>query len=130
MFKTLSTGAIGCNPPTLKAALGLAKLGGFGGLEIHAPAIADQIDREGADAVRKAFADAGIRPAAFGLPVDWRTTEENWRRGLDQLPRCAKAAADLAIERCATWVMPCSNERTLEQSIPFHIERFKYRPST
>ena len=125
MFKTLSTGAIGCNPGDLNAALALAQLGGFKGLEIHAPAIADQIDRDGADAVRKRFTDARIRPAAFGLPVDWRSTEDNWRRGLDQLPRCAKAAADLGIQRCATWVMPCSNERTLEENIPFHIERFK-----
>lgn len=125
MFKTLSTGTIGCNPGDLRAALALAHLGGFEGLEVHAPAVADEIDRDGADAVQKRFADVRIRPAGFGLPLDWRTTDENWRRGLDQLPRRAKAAAALGIDRCFTWVMPCSNERTLEQNIPFHIERFK-----
>jgi sugar phosphate isomerase/epimerase len=75
--------------------------------------------------VKKLFADARIRPAAFGLPVDWRTSEENWRRDLEKLPRLGKAAASVGIDRCATWVMPCSNERAMDENRTFHVERFK-----
>jgi sugar phosphate isomerase/epimerase len=125
MFKTLSPGAIQCKPATLDDALALAGAGGFDGLEINASQVADLVDQHGADAVKRKFADSNIRPAAFGLPVDWRTTEENWRRDLEKLPRLAKAVASIGVKRCATWVMPCSNERTLEENIPFHIERFK-----
>ncbi|MEO6437401.1 MAG: sugar phosphate isomerase/epimerase family protein [Tepidisphaeraceae bacterium] len=125
MFKTLSPGAIGCKPADLSAAIALAKVGGFDGLEIAASQIADEIDRVGAETVERQFADARVRPAGFALPVDWRTTEANWRRDLVALPRLAQAAAAIGVERCFTWVMPCSNERTLQENIPFHVERFK-----
>jgi sugar phosphate isomerase/epimerase len=89
------------------------------------PLIADLIDRDGVDAVKRSFANAGIRPAACGLAVEWRGTEANWRSDLDRLPRLARAVAALGIGRCSTWVMPCSNERAMEENLRFHIERFR-----
>jgi sugar phosphate isomerase/epimerase len=125
MYKTLSAGAIGVKVESLEAGLAAAKTGGFDGLEVAAAMLADAVDKIGADAVKKLFADARIRPAAFGLPVDWRTSEENWRRDLEKLPRLGKAAALVGIDRCATWVMPCSNERPMDENRKFHVERFK-----
>src|SRR5262245_9876364 len=109
MYKTLCPGAIGIKNAKLDDALRLAKLGGFGGLEVNAAEIADLVDEQGAALVKQRFTDARVRPAAFGLPVDWRTTDENWRRDLDKLPRLARAANAIGIDRCFTWVMPCSN---------------------
>jgi sugar phosphate isomerase/epimerase len=125
MYKTLSPGAIGVKAESLEAALAAAKTGGFEGLEVAAWQLADVVDQRGAVAVKKMFADARIRPAAFGLPVEWRKTEEVWRGDLEKLPRLAKAAAAIGIDRCATWVMPCSNDRPMEENRKFHIERFK-----
>jgi len=125
MYKTLSPGAIGVKMTTLEEGLSAAKVGGFEGLEIPVGIVADLIDNQGADAVKKMFADAAIRPATFGLPVDWRSTDENWRRDLEKLPRLAKAAASIGVNRSATWVMPCSNDRQLEENRKFHVERFK-----
>src|SRR5215212_2576319 len=102
MYKTLSPGAIGVKAPSLEEGIQAAKVGGFAGLEVAAAQLADAVDQRGAEAVNKLFADARIRPAAFGLPVDWRTTDENWRRDLEKLPRLAKAAAAVGIDRCAT----------------------------
>src|SRR5215203_5059317 len=124
MFKTLSPHAINVNPPDLETAIRYAKLGGFEGLEFWARGVADLIDSIGADAVKKMFTDSGIRPAAWGLPVDWRTSDENWKRDLTRLGRAAKAARALGTDRCATWVMPCSNERELDANWKFHVERF------
>jgi sugar phosphate isomerase/epimerase len=125
MYKTLSPWAIGVKSDSLEAALAAAKTGGFDGLEVSAGQLADLVDQRGAATVMKMFADARVRPAAFGLPVDWRTTEENWRRDLEQLPRLAKAAASIGIDRSFTWIMPGSNDRPLDVNRRFHIDRFK-----
>src|SRR4051812_29839679 len=110
MYKTLSPGAIGVKASSLQEGLSAARIGGFEGLEFSPSEIADFVDQHGAEAVKKTFADAGVRPACFGLPVDWRTSDQNWRRDLEALPRLAKAAAAIGVQRTATWVMPCSND--------------------
>ena len=125
MYKTLAPHAISVNPPDLQTAMRYAQLGAFEGLEFGAPGVADLIDGIGAEAVKKMFADAKIKAAAWGLPVDWRSTDENWKRDLAKLGRAAKAARSLGTDRCFTWVMPCSNERELEANWKFHVERFK-----
>src|SRR5438034_3977702 len=125
MYKTLSPWAIGVKADTLAAVLEAAKTGGFDGLEVSAAQLADLLDQRGAETVKKMFVDARIRPAAFGLPVEWRKSDEIWRGDLDKLPRLAKAAASIGIGRCFTWVMPCSNERPMAQNRKFHIDRFK-----
>ena len=124
MFKTLAPHAIGVSAPDLPSALRAAKIGGFKGLEMWGPSIADLVDQHGAPAVRKMFDDGGIIPAGWGLPVDWRTTDENWKRDLGSLPRIAKAASSIGATRCFTWVLPCSDERPLVENYTFHVERF------
>jgi sugar phosphate isomerase/epimerase len=124
MLKCLSPHAVGVQVRSVDEAIAAAQNGGFEALEISIPDAADLIDREGADAVRRRFAGAGIRPAAFGLPVEWRKDEQRWRADLERLPRLAKAAAALGVHRTATWVLPMSNERPLEENIRFHIDRF------
>jgi sugar phosphate isomerase/epimerase len=125
MYKTLSPGAIGVKAETIEAGLAAATLGGFGGLEVPATQIADAIDQRGVDAVKKQFAESRIRSAAFGLPTDWRSSEANWRRDLELLPRLAKSAAAIGITRTFTWIMPCSNDRPMAENRAFHVERFK-----
>lgn len=124
MYKTLCPYAIAVRVNGLQESLDASRTGAFQGVEIGPHEIADLVEREGAAAVRARFDAAGIVPAAWGLPVDWRTTEENWRRGLDELPRLAKAAAQVGATRTATWIMPCSNERPMEENRRFHVERF------
>jgi sugar phosphate isomerase/epimerase len=109
----------------LQEAIAAARTGGFQGVEFGPNEIADLIDQRGVEAVKQIFASAGVRPAGWGLPVEWRTTEETWRQGLEKLPRQAQAAAAIGGTRCYTWVVPCSNERELEENRRFHIERFR-----
>jgi len=124
MFKGLSPGAIGVRAGTLDEALAAAKTGGFGGVEFSPSQIADLISAEGAEAARARFTDAGIKPAGWGLPVEWRGTEEKWQEGLVELPRLAQAAAAVGETRVSTWVMPCSDERPFEENYKFHVARF------
>lgn len=124
MFKGLSPGAIGVRAGTLDEALAAAKMGRFGGVEFSPSQAADLISAEGAEAARTRFTEAGIKPAGWGLPVEWRGSEEKWREGLAELPRLAQAAAAVGGTRVSTWVMPCSDERPFEENYRFHVARF------
>jgi sugar phosphate isomerase/epimerase len=125
MYKALSPGALGIKVNSLQEAIDLAKAAGYGGVEFNAAEVADLIDSHGADHVKSMFADAGLKPAGWGLPTDWRNEEEKWRAGLDELPRLAKAAQAIGGFRAMTWIMPCSNDREMPENRRFHIERFK-----
>lgn len=84
----------------------LAKESGFAGVEFGIGAVADLIDREGEEAARALFEDAGILPGAFGLPTEWRKDENTFDQGLEGLPRLARAAQAIGCTRCCTWVLP------------------------
>lgn len=121
MLVTLSAGAIGVRTSSLDEGLAAAKLGGFPGLEFSIAQVADM----GADVAKAKFEEAGIVPAVFGVPVDWRGDEAKWKESLADLPRLAKAAADLGCLRSATWIMPASNDLTFDENLRFHVERWK-----
>lgn len=125
MFKTLSPGAIGVTAGTLEESIRAAQIGGFEGVEFNAAEIADLVDARGADAVKQIFADAGIRPGGWALPVEWRADEAQWQDGLAKLPRLAKAAAAIGCPHTMTYIWSCSDTRPFAENRQFHIERFK-----
>ena len=125
MYKALSPGAIRIRVDTIPEAIAAAKIGGFGGVEFSPHEIADLIDRQSAEAVIALFAEANIRPAGCGLPVEWRGAEDAWRSGLEALPRLAGAMAVIGATRVSTWVMPCSDTREFAENYEFHVRRFQ-----
>ena len=125
MYKALSPGAIGVKAGTLEEALYAAGLGGFQGVEFNPGEVAKLIEQHDADYVKRLFTDARVKPAGFGLPLDWRGDEAKWQASLEALPRLAKAAQAIGGWRTMTWIMPCSNERPFEENYRFHVERFK-----
>ena len=124
MYKGLSPGAIGVKAASLDEALEAAKIGGFGGVEINPVEIAGLVETQGQEAVMARFIAAGIAPAGFGLPTEWRGSEDAWRAGLNDLPRLAAAAAAIGATRVMTWIMPCSKDRQYEENKAFHVTRF------
>lgn len=124
MYKTLSCGAIGVRAATLHEAIAAAKKSGFAGVEFSADEAADLITARGVEYVRDLFRSANVRPAAFGLPVDWRSSEDSWRQSLIPLPRQAGAAQALGCARTMTWILPGHNELPYEANRQFHIDRF------
>ena len=125
MYKALSPGAIGVRADSLSAAIECAKIGGFGGVEFNPGEVADLIEAQGVSFVTDQLASAGILPAGFGLPLDWRGDEVIWKKSLEALPRLAKAAGAIGGGRTMTWIMPCSNELEYEANFEFHVTRFK-----
>ena len=124
MYAALSPGAVGVKVANLAEAISAAQRGGFEGVEFNVREVADLVDAHGAEHVKGLFAAAGLRPAGWGLPTDWRTTEEKWGAGLEELPRLAAAAAAIGAPRTFTWILPSSNDRTFAENRRFHIERF------
>lgn len=124
MYSALSPGVIGVRPNGLDHAIALAKQYGFAGLEVDMAEVADLVDAEGADKVKQRFVDAGVIAAGWGLPTDWRSSEENLKHHLALLPRLAKAAAAIDCFRTFTWVMPASNDLDLAANVARHVARF------
>jgi sugar phosphate isomerase/epimerase len=123
MYSALSPGCISVRTDSLAQRIAAAKKYGFGGVEIDVFEIADMIDASDAEAVKSQFIDADIIAAGWGLPTDFRGSEENWQRDLKVLGRLAKAAAAVDSFRTFTWISPASNDRDLESNTKFHIER-------
>jgi sugar phosphate isomerase/epimerase len=124
MYTALNTAALGVHPRDLAEAIEYARIGGFAGLEVDAPAIANLVDQRGLGEVRRLFDGAQIRAAGWGLPVNWRGGEQDWRTDLALLPRVAATVAALGATRCSTWIPPASDERQFEENRLFHIQRF------
>ncbi|MGC8669519.1 MAG: sugar phosphate isomerase/epimerase family protein [Chthonomonadales bacterium] len=125
MYPALSPGAMGLHPKNLQEAIQIAADAGFQGVEISVHEVAQLVGQHGADYVLDLFHKAGIAPAGWGLPVEWRKDEATWKEGLRELPRLAQAAQQIGSTRCSTWVMPGSNDRPFQENYRFHVDRFQ-----
>lgn len=124
MFRNLNSGAVGI-PANLEQSLRYAQLGEFQGVDVplgEARAIAE---KEGVEAVKQRFAEAGLRMGGWGLPVNWRGTDKEFYESLAKLPEQAAFAAELGTFRTATWVVGWSNEKTRKEQFDFLVKRFR-----
>lgn len=88
----------------------LAARHGFAGVDTGIDAIARLVGGRSLDGAKEFFAEHGVQPANWGLPVNWRGSEEEFKEGLGRLPEQAKLAADIGCPRCCTWIMPSTDE--------------------
>ena len=122
MYKSLSAGAIGVSGSTREIAE-LAGRHGFRAIDFNAAEAADLIDAGQLDSLKSLYATNGLRVAAMGLPVQFRGDAETFDRDLTALPRLAAAAAAMGCDRCATWILPASDELTFEENFELHRSR-------
>jgi sugar phosphate isomerase/epimerase len=123
MYKALSPGAIGVQATTLQEAIAAAQQGGFEGVEFNVREVADLVDQHGAEYIKGLFAEAQLKPAGWGVGIDWRS-ETKWQQGLKELPRLAAAAAAIGCPRALSGVMPGSNDYPFDENYRLHVERF------
>ncbi len=93
-------------PLSLQEMVELAAETGYDGVDVNANETAAMIAERGADAVRQLFADAGVEPAGWGLPLQWRDDEETFRTELAKLPDLAAAMASVGCPRTFTYLAP------------------------
>jgi sugar phosphate isomerase/epimerase len=109
MYACLSPGAIGIRM-ALPDALKLAAATGFEGLELDVGEAADLAERRGVEVVKDLFVRAGLRVGNWGLPVEFRRDDAAYQADMQRLLRLARLAQQLGATRCATWMLPFSDE--------------------
>lgn len=122
MEKTLGPGAIGIRGLPLPEAIALAQATGFDSVTFDVKEAAALAGEGGAEAVRERFANAGVRPGPWGVPVAWRGDDAG-EADLRRLPELAALARELGATRATTGVMPGSDDRPYDENMAWHVER-------
>jgi sugar phosphate isomerase/epimerase len=102
----------------------LAARAGFKAVDFSIAAVADMAKKESVEKVKEMFGAAGIRPGAFGLTVEWRKDEAQFRQGLVDLAEKAKLAGAIGAKVCCGGI-PCSVAAPREEFMKVCVERFK-----
>jgi sugar phosphate isomerase/epimerase len=118
MFPNLSPGAIGIRAG-LQESVALAAQHGWAGCDLPAGEAASLATERSVDDVAAIFAQAGVRPGGWGLPLNWREPYD--QAALDTLSQQAAVASELGCTRVYTWLMPGSNERPFRENFAFHV---------
>lgn len=118
MYKAVAFRPIGVNLPLEPAARMAARLG-FEGVHINLP---DDMEA-GPERVRALFEELRLRPAGFGLPVNFRLDEDTFRKDFAQLEQRVTAAAAAGFERCSTFIFSWSDDRDFKANYEMHRVR-------
>lgn len=124
MYTSLGPEALGIRGLSLPEAIDLARAAGFAGLSFDIKAAAALADEHGVAHVLGLFEHAGVRPAHWNLPVNWRQ-EEGWEAELAALPRLASVARDLGADRTATYMPSGSDLRPFAENLDWHLNRLR-----
>ncbi|MBU0618020.1 MAG: sugar phosphate isomerase/epimerase [Planctomycetes bacterium] len=120
MFKNLCPGAVGIKAG-FEEAVKLAKDNGFHGLDLYL----DAAKQMGAGKIQETYAQAGLKMGT-GVPCpEFRKDEETFKKGLATLPESAKLAVACGCTRCATWIMPASDELPFAENFKQHAQRLR-----
>jgi sugar phosphate isomerase/epimerase len=121
-YKALAPGCIGHGVRFTDAA-GLAAKHGFEGYWFDAG-----MDFEGdPDKSKELLNRHGLRAAGFGLPVEFRMDDKEYKEDMAKLPALLDFAEKIGVARCATWILPAHNSRSFEEN--FELHRSRLRPA-
>jgi sugar phosphate isomerase/epimerase len=124
MYATIGPDQLGIRGLSLSEAIALARDAGFAGLAFDSRAAASAVDKHGLAAVQDQFAQAGVKPALWNLPVAWRD-DDQWEADLRELPRLAATARALGATRTATYMPSGSDERPFRENFDWHVARLR-----
>src|SRR5215207_7494909 len=124
MYATIGPEALGIRGLSLSEAIAFVSDAGFAGLSFDSRAAARAVDEHGLAAVQDQFAQAGVKPALWNLPVAWRD-DDQWESDLRELPRLAATARGLGATRTATYMPSGSDERSFRENFDWHVARLQ-----
>ncbi len=122
MYPNLTPGAIGIKTD-LAGAVALAARHGWAGCDLPAGEAVRLAAERSVDEIAAIFADAGVRPGGWGLPINWREPYD--QAALAALDTQAQIAARLGYTRTYTWLMPASNDRPFRENFAFHVGQLR-----
>ncbi len=129
MYASWNARAVGLGL-TASETIEIAAQAGFGAVDL----LLRDLVESGVDprSVRERMDELGLRGGAWPLPVRWRGNAEQFAEDLRDLPRYARAAALLGLQRTGTWVLPeldstffpaAEGADLLGPTIRLHVER-------
>jgi sugar phosphate isomerase/epimerase len=121
MLRALNAGAINVSIKNLTEGIEGCKVGGFDCLALSPGLVADQ----SADEITEMLFDAMVAPGAWGIPFNWRGTQDEYDAGLEAMKSQVIKMHDIEVKRCATWIMPGSNNLTLDENAEYHRTRLQ-----
>jgi sugar phosphate isomerase/epimerase len=124
MFQCLNTGVISLSA-SFDDALQLASRHGFAGLDLPLHELLPRAEQYSAQEIAARLQAAGVCPGGWGLPVEFRGSEEVYQAGLRQLPSYARLAQALGSPWCSTWLMPFSDSLNYAENMEFHAQRLR-----
>jgi len=119
MYKALSPGAIGVSLP-IEECVPLAKANGFQGIYFDIRWAASV----GADRAIEIL--DGLKPAAFGLPFDFREDTPEFTEHVEEFEELADVAKAMGCTRCSTWVPSFNDEMDFEENFQWHRRRLQW----
>jgi sugar phosphate isomerase/epimerase len=124
MFWSLNGPAIGVRVP-LPELIAAARRHEFGGVDFQIDEAMELAEQRGADEPRRLFAENGLVPTVWSLPVRWAADDASFQADLGKLPAYAQLASELGCLRTTTPMRPYSDERAFEKNFRWHVERFR-----
>ncbi len=123
MFKSLMADMIAIETDPL-GSIDLARRHGFAGVDLRLDKQEQRIREIGVESLRRAIADAGLRPGYCSiLPGKISCDDNTWREGVGRVPALAKLAEQLGYTRTATVVLPFDDEMPFDAFFNLHVRR-------
>lgn len=121
MLRALNAGAIHVSIKNLIEGIEACRVGGFDCIAMSPSLLAEHSTEE----VNELLFDAMVAPGSWGIPFNWRGTPEEYDAGLDTMKVQIQQMHDVGVTRCATWIMPGSNELPMNENTEFHRNRLQ-----
>lgn len=108
MYKGLTSAGLG-SVGTLEQFIELAARHRFQAIDTSGGALEQMIQQRGVEETRQLLEQHQIKIGSIGLPVQWRTSESEFRSGLAKLARDAHAASQFGVTACCTYILPSTD---------------------
>jgi sugar phosphate isomerase/epimerase len=132
VFTTLSLIDLALDVP-LEEGLKLAQVGGFRALDLATPdctgrpihSVLQEVEHTSVEEINGKFDDAGVKPGAWWLPVEFRNDDATYQADLQKLPRWAEVTQQLHSHCCITWLWPYSDTLDYKANLAQHVARLR-----
>jgi sugar phosphate isomerase/epimerase len=125
MLKCLNPSAIGIRNASLEQTLDLARGAGFDAIDFSIAEISRVVNTSGIESVKGMFKSAGVGLGCWGLPVQWRAEEPQYREQLAALPELAALGVALGSNRANSGFASWSDTRPFDENLAWHVERLR-----
>jgi len=117
MYKAFSSGLLGFGGRSIEDDIPLAVKYGYEGIQIN---IAEDSKKDPAK-FKDLLAANNLKNGGFGLPLEFRQSEDVFNEGLKLLPNYCEFAQKVGADRCSTWIAPSSE--TLDYKAHFELHK-------